>query len=46
MEEKCKSVEDKLKYFVESVCDRVKKKLELTVQDVGQSMVDYLKRRD
>lgn len=46
MENKCKTIEERLHYFVERECDRIKKKLEFTIQDLGRSMVDCLKRRD
>lgn len=46
MENKCKAIEARLHYFVERECDRIKKKLEFTIQDLGRSMVDCLKRRD
>lgn len=46
MENKCKAIEARLHYLVERECDRIKKKLEFTIQDLGRSMVDCLKRRD
>ncbi len=42
----CKSVEEKLLYRVDRECGRVRKHLEVLIQDLGQSMVDCLKRRD
>lgn len=42
----CGSLEEKLAYHIERECDRVKRILELSIQDLGKSMVDCLKRRD
>lgn len=46
MENKCKAIKERLHYFVERECDRIKKKLEFSIQDLGRSVVDCLKRRD
>lgn len=43
---KCKGMEDRLVYRMERECERVKKAVEMSVQELGQSMVDCLKRRD
>lgn len=46
MEHKCKAIEERVNYHTDRECDRVKKRLDLAIQDLGQSMVDCLKRRD
>ncbi len=43
---KCKAIEDHLVYRMERECERVKNVVEMSVQDLGRSMVDCLKRRD
>lgn len=45
-EERFRSTEEKVSYHVDRECGRVKKYLEMLVQDLGKSMVDCLKRRD
>ncbi|XP_067301623.1 uncharacterized protein [Pseudorasbora parva] len=45
-ESKCKASEERIKYYMERECDRTKKQLELSIQDLGKSMIDCLKRRD
>ncbi len=42
----CKAVEERVTYHLERECERVQKKMELELQDLGKSMVDCLKRRD
>ncbi|XP_052475878.1 uncharacterized protein LOC128031594 [Carassius gibelio] len=42
----CRSLEEKLAYHIDRECDRVKQIVELSIQDLGKSMVDCLKRRD
>lgn len=46
LESKCKISEERTNYRMARECDRTKKQLELTIQDLGQSMIDCLKRRD
>ncbi len=43
---KCKGIEDRLVYRMERESERVKNVVEMSVQDLGRSMVDCLKRRD
>lgn len=45
-ETKCKTNEERTNYRMARECDRTKKQLELTIQDLGQSVIDCLKRRD
>lgn len=42
----CKAVEERVTYHLERECERVQKKMELELQDLGKSMVDCLKRQD
>jgi len=42
----CKKMEDKMTYHVQRECERVKLQMEMLVKDLGQTMVDCLKRRD
>lgn len=42
----CKLLEERLNYKIQRECERVKQGLELSIQDLGKSMVDCLKRRD
>lgn len=46
LESKCKANEERANYRIARECDRTKKQLEVTIQDLGQSMVDCLKPRD
>lgn len=46
LENRCKLIKDRMTYWVQRECDKVKKQLELLVQELGQSVVDCLKRRD
>ncbi len=46
LEKQCRKLEDKVSYLVQRECERVKLQLEMLVKDLGQSMVDCLKRRD
>lgn len=46
LESKCKANEERANYRIARECDRTKKQLEVTIQDLGQSMVDCLKRCD
>ncbi len=46
VESRCKKMEDRLTYRMERECSRLQQKLELSIQDLGRSMVDCLKRRD
>lgn len=46
LEKQCRKLEDKMSYLVQRECERVKQQLEMLVKDLGQSMVDCLKRRD
>jgi len=46
LETQCRKLEDKMSHLVQRECERVKKQLEMLVKDLGQSMVDCLKRRD
>lgn len=41
-----KRLEDKLTYSIQRETDQIKKQMESRFADVGQSMVDCLKRRD
>lgn len=41
-----KSMEEMLRYHIERECSKVKQSLELSVQDLGKTMVDCLRRRD
>ncbi len=43
---KSKGIEDRLVYRMEREFERVKNVVEMSVQDLGRSMVDCLKRRD
>ncbi|KAA0701461.1 hypothetical protein E1301_Tti023975 [Triplophysa tibetana] len=43
---KCKGMEDRLMYRMERECERIKKVGEMSVKELGQSMIDCLKRRD
>ncbi len=43
---KCQGIEDRLVYRMERERERVKNVVEMSVQDLGRSMVDCLKRRD
>lgn len=45
-ENRCKIIEERMSYRLQRECDKVKKQLELLVQELGQSVVDCLKRRD
>ncbi len=42
----CKKLEERMAYRVQHECQRVKQQMELMVKDLGQSIVDCLKRRD
>lgn len=42
----CKKLEEKMAYRVQRESERVKQQMELMVKDLGQSIVDCLKRRD
>lgn len=44
--QQCKKIEDKMSYLIQRECERVKLQTEMVVKDLGQSMVDCLKRRD
>ncbi len=46
LEAKCKANEERANYHIARECERTKKQLEVTIQDLGQSMVDCLKQRD
>lgn len=46
IENKCRKVEEKLTYRIERECERIQQRLELSIRDLGKSMVDCLKRRD
>lgn len=39
-------MEEKLAYRIERECERIQQKLELSIRDLGKSMVDCLKRQD
>ncbi|ROL54895.1 hypothetical protein DPX16_12764 [Anabarilius grahami] len=41
-----KATEEKLSYRIDRECSRLRKLLELRIQDLGQSVLDCLKRRD
>lgn len=41
-----KATEEKLSYRIDHECSRLRKLLELRIQDLGQSVLDCLKRRD
>ncbi len=43
VESRCKKMEDRLTYRMERECSRLQQKLELSIQDLGRSMVDCLK---
>lgn len=43
VESRCKKMEDRLTYQMERECSRLQQKLELSIQDLGRSMVDCLK---
>ncbi len=44
--DQCRLLEEKLTYKIERGCERVKKILELSIGDLGKSVVDCMKRRD
>lgn len=44
--DRCCSLEHKLSYKIERECERVKSLLQMDIQDLGNSVVDCLKRRD
>lgn len=46
VESQRKATEDKLLYQIDRECSRVRKHLELSIKDLGQSVIDCLKRRD
>lgn len=43
VESRCKKLEDQLSYRMDRECSRIQQKLELSIQDLGRSMVDCLK---
>lgn len=43
---RCQAMEDRILYHVRRECERVEKKIEVAMQDLGQSVIDCLKRRD
>ncbi len=45
-ENRCKIIEERMSYRMQRECEKVKKQLELLVQELGQSVVDCLKRID
>lgn len=44
--DQCRFLEERLNYKIERECERVKNILDLSIQDLGKSVVDCLKRRD
>ncbi len=45
-EKRCKKIEERMSYRIQRECEKVKNQVELLVQELGQSVVDCLKRRD
>lgn len=45
-EKQCKKIEERMSYQIQRECEKVKNQVELLVQELGQSVVDCLKRRD
>lgn len=45
LEARCRAAEDKLSYHIRRTYERVQKDLEVSIQEMGKSMVDCLKRR-
>lgn len=43
---RCQAMEDRMLYRIRRECERVEKKIEVAMQDLGQSVIDCLKRRD
>lgn len=45
-DKQCKKIDDRVSYHIQCECERVKQQVEVLVKDLGQSVVDCLKRRN
>ncbi len=45
-ENRSKKIEERMSYRIQRECEKVKRQLELMIQELGQSVVDCLRRRD